>query len=175
MALGDSASTIFALVTAGVLTLAVPTVTLMNRYDNVVEENVSSIVSQFKSDITGTAVLSMDKLEDLETKLTATGNTYDIYLELWILDENPGKKTSQTNYKKIGENVYSIKYTTQILEELKSGPIILKEGDYIYIKVENQNSTAAQTAESGFFSFSNDGEVVISVDDYGMVRVNGSK
>ena len=44
--------------------------------------------------------------EEFEERLASTGNTYEIELEVKILDENPGKKAAQANYTKIGENVY---------------------------------------------------------------------
>ena len=172
---GNSASTIFALAAAGILTLVVPTITLMNRYDNVVQENVDLVVSQLVSDVTSTGRLSMSKVQDFENDLTATGNVYDTEMELYILDENPGKKTSQTNYVKIGENVYLVYYTTQVYGMLRNGTIALKEGDFIKVKVKNQNSTAAQNAESGFFNSSSEGEYVINVEKEGMVRVNGAQ
>ena len=63
-------------------------------------------------------------------------------MEVQHLDENPGKKTTQANYTKIGENVYYSEYTTQVLEQLESsttGEISLKEGDRIVVNVKNTN------------------------------------
>ena len=96
-------------------------------------------------------------------------------MEVKYLDENPGKKLTQANYTKIGENVYYSEYTSQILNKLDStsGKITLKEGDRIYVEVSNENSTAAQTIKSSFLSFSNEGEKVIKADSSGMVTVNG--
>ena len=101
--------------------------------------------------------------------------SYNIDMEVKYLDENPGKKLTQANYTKIGENVYYSEYTSQILNKLDStsGKITLKEGDRIYVEVSNENSTAAQTIKSSFLSFSNEGEKVIKADSSGMVTVNG--
>ena len=71
--------------------------------------------------------------------------------------------------------MYYSEYTTQILNKLKSGTIVLKEGDLIYVKVKNQNNTASQTLKGSFLSFSNEGEYVISANSSGMVTVNGAK
>ena len=106
-------------------------------------------------------------------------------MEIKVLDENPGKKTAQTNYTKIGENVYYSKYTTQILKEIgiktdnqtpsSEDTMMLKEGDIVFVEVKNTNSTAAQTLKSSFIGFSNAGEYAISASSSGMVTVNGVK
>ena len=95
------------------------------------------------------------------------------------MDENPGKKTTQANYTKIGENVYYSDYTTQVLNQLNvgttsgTGKIVLKEGDRIVVDVKNTNETQAQTLKSSFLSFSNAGQYVISASSTGMINVNG--
>ena len=160
----NSTSTIIAVFVAAIFLFVVPLVTLTERNDNVVQENVKLIVEEFVTDIKNTGKLTNAKLQDFENRLAATGNTYNIEMELQILDENPGKKTTQANYKKIGENVYYSEYTTQIYDKLKTGDISLKEGDLIYVGVSNQNSTAAQTLKSSFLSFTNAGEQVISAN-----------
>lgn len=171
----NSTSTIIALFVAAVFLFVVPLVTLTDRNDNVVEENVKLIVEEFVTDIKNTGKLTMDKYQNFENRLAATGNTYDIEIELQHLDENPGKKTSQTNYTKIGENVYYSEYTTQVLEKLENGQAIdLKQGDLVSVGVKNQNSTAAQTLKSSFLNFSNSDQYVIDADSSGMVTVNGN-
>ena len=119
----------------------------------------------------------MAKYQNFQNRLSATGNEYNIEMEIQYLDENPGKKLEQSNYTKIGENVYYSEYTSQILDKLNNSTnktIVLKEGDLVYVGVTNQNSTAAQTLKSSFLSFSNEGEYVISADSSGMVNVNGT-
>ena len=175
----SSTSTIIAIFVAAVLLFVVPLVTLTDRNDNVVQENVKLIVEEFVTDIKNTGKLSMAQYQSSEHRLSATGNIYDIEMEMQILDENPGKKNTQANYTKIGENVYYSEYTTQILDKLNdaSNPnkiITLKEGDLISVSVKNQNSTAAQTLKSSFLSFSNEGQYVISASSSGMVNVNGN-
>lgn len=170
----NSTSTVIAIFVAAIFLFVVPLVTLTERNDNVVQENVKLIVEEFVTDIKNTGKLTNAKMQDFENRLAATGNTYTIEMELQILDENPGKKTTQANYKKIGENVYYSEYTTQIYDKLKTGDISLKEGDFIYVGVTNQNSTAAQTLKSSFLSFSNSGEHVISANSSGMVNANGN-
>ena len=179
----NSASTLIALFVAAVLLFIVPLVTLTDRNDNVAQENVKLIVEEFVTEIKNTGKLTRTQYEEFQNRLAATGNIYETEIEIKYLDENPGKKTVQANYTKIGENVYYSEYTTQILKKLgikvdgeaaSSGDtIILKEGDFVYVGVKNENSTAAQNLKSSIFSFSNAGEYVISANSSGMVTANG--
>lgn len=177
----NTASTIIAVFVAAVLLFIVPLVTLTNRNDNVTQENVKLIVEEFVTEIKNTGKLSKTAYQNLENRLVATGNTYDIEVEIHHLDENPGKKTAQANYTKIGENVYYTEYTTQVLNKIGIGDtasgdtMLLKEGDMVYVSVKNENSTAAQTLKSSLFNYSNAGEYVISASSSGMVTVNGTK
>lgn len=185
----NSTATIIAVFVAGVLLFVVPLVTLTTRNDNVVQENVKLIVEEFVTDIKETGTLTRTKYQNFENRLAATGNTYHIEMEIQHLDENPGKKTEQANYTKIGENVYYSEYTTQILKQIgvasngetlsaedkKNDTITLKQGDLVYVGVTNENSTAAQTLQSSFLSFTNDGQYAIEANSSGMVNANGSK
>ena len=183
----NSTSTIIALLVAGVLIFIVPLVTLTDRSDNVAQENVRLIVEEFVTEVKNTGKLTKTQYQELVSELNAKGNsTYDIEIQIQKIEENPGKKTAQANYTKIGENVYYSEYTTQVLEQLgiatanqanneNKDTIILKEGDYITVQVKNSNSTAAQTLKNSFIGVSNADEYVISARASGMVTVNGKK
>lgn len=180
----NSTSTVVALFVAAILLFIVPLMTLTERVDNVVEEKVKLIVDEFVTEVQNTGKLTRSMYQNLQNDLDSTGNTYDIQIEIQYLDENPGKKTVQANYTKIGENVYYSEYTTQILKKIgikvDNNPvdenyktIILKKGDFVYVSIKNDNSTAAQTLKSSFLNFSNAGEHKISADSSGMIVVNG--
>ena len=171
----NSTSTIIAIFVAAVLLFVVPIVTLTTRNDNVTQENVKQIVEEFVTDIKNTGTLTTEKYQNFENRLSATGNTYNIEMEIQHLDENPGKKLTQANYTKIGENVYYSEYTTQILDKIltNGSTITLKEGDLVYVGVSNENSTAAQNLKGSLLNFSNAGEEAVSAKSSGMVNVNG--
>lgn len=171
----NSTSTIIAIFVAAVLLFVVPIVTLTTRNDNVTQENVKQIVEEFVTDIKNTGILTTEKYQNFENRLSATGNTYNIEMEIQHLDENPGKKLTQANYTKIGENVYYSEYTTQILDKIltNESTITLKEGDMVYVGVSNENSTAAQNLKGSLLNFSNAGEEAVTAKSSGMVNVNG--
>ena len=169
-------TTVIAICLAATLLFVAPLVSLTERNDNVVQENVELLVNEFVTDVQNTGIISQAKYQSLENSLAATGNTYNVEMEVQHLDENPGKKTTQANYTKIGENVYYSEYTTQVLEQLESsttGEISLKEGDRIVVNVKNTNTTQAQTLKGSLLSFTNAGQYTIAASSTGMIKVNG--
>ena len=111
------------------------------------------------------------------TTVHATGNTYDIELELKVLDENIGKKSAWTQGTVIGENVYYSIYTSQIVDALEksdTGVYSMKEGDILSCTVKNTNKTLSQTIRSVFYSISGSDTYTIAAQHAGIVTANGS-
>ncbi len=171
----STTTNVIAICLTAALLFVAPLIALTERNDNVVQENVELIVNEFVTDVQSTGVISQAKYQSLENSLAATGNTYNIEIEVQHLDENPGKKTTQANYTKIGENVYYSDYTTQVLQQLQndSKKICLKQGDRIVVDVKNTNNTQAQTLKGSLLSFTNAGQYTISASSTGMINVNG--
>ena len=176
------ASVVFAICVAGILLFVVPLVTLINRVDNVVKEDSKLLVQEFVTEITNTGKITKSQYEEFENKLDATGKTFEIEMEVWHIDENPGKKTSQVQYTKIGENGYWIEATTQILPQIgirttdndnvdeENEEMLLKEGDKVYVKLKIEKD---KTAESSLLGYANTGEYTTESSS-GMVTVNGT-
>ena len=171
----NTTTNVIAICLAVTLLFVAPLVALTERNDNVVQENVELLVNEFVTDVQNTGVITQAKYQSLENSLSATGNTYNVEIEIQHLDENPGKKTTQANYTKIGENVYYSDYTTQVMQQLQNGnkKICLKQGDRIVVDVKNTNETQAQTLKGSLLSFSNVGQYKISASSTGMINVNG--
>ena len=107
--------------------------------------------------------------------ITATGNAFDVELEIKHLDENPGQKTTQAEVTKIGENIYYNEYTSQIMEELEDkGYIRLKEGDMFSTTVKNTNTTIAQQLRGFFYKIAGNENAQVAAKHGGVVSVNGS-
>ena len=107
--------------------------------------------------------------------ISSTGNAYDVEMELKVLDENPGKKTTQSVDKRIGENVYYSKYTSQILDELDKTPImLLKEGDVFIASAKNKTPTMSQQLKNFFYSVIGNDTYTIAAEHAGIVSVTGS-
>ena len=118
--MGDTLITVVAIVLAATLMFVFPLMTMSNRADDVSQLSVQSLTTQFVDDVRTTGKITSDKYNKFVENIHSTGNTYDVEIEVKVRDENPGKKTTQANSKKIGEGVYYSIYTTQIENTLKN-------------------------------------------------------
>ena len=173
--MGDTVVTILAIVLAAVLMFIFPLMSVADRSDDVSQLSVQNSTTTFVDNIRSTGRITLAEYNRFVQEINATGNTYDVEIEVKVLDENPGKKTAQTAYEKIGENVYYTQYTTQVLESLEQGSMLLEPGDNIVVSVKNQNSTAAQTLNASFLGITNSDTYVIYAEGAGMIYVKGTE
>ena len=133
------------------------------------------MTSNFVNEIRTIGKLTSEKYNKFVEELTSTGNTYDIEMEFKILDENPGKKSTQSAKDKIGENVYYSVFTTQIQEALEGENKVynLKEGDIINVSVKNTNLTLSQSLKNFFYTVVGNDTYTIAASSSGLVLRNG--
>ena len=166
----DTLMIIIAIGVAAVLMFVFPLITISDRVDDTAQVSIQSETAQFVQDITNKGQLTKEDYEKFQEKLPSQ-NTYRIEIEIWRIDENPGKKTTQTNSKKIGENVYYCEYTSQVENVLFNGigKITLKEGDMVVVRVKNTNTTMSQELSP----LPTSDLSTLSAESSGMVTVNG--
>lgn len=177
--MSDTTITIIAIFLAAILMFVFPLMSMSDRTDDVSQLAVQTATTEFVDDVRTTGKLSLTKYNNFVQEISATGNTYDVEMEVQVLDENPGKKASQTETTKIGENVYYTLYTTQILESLQNtnngnSAYQLKEGDMFSVSVKNTNTTISQQLKNAFYKVTGNDTYQIAAQDAGMVTVNGS-
>lgn len=178
--MGDTLITVIAIVLAAVLMFIFPLMTMSDRTDDVSQLSVETATTEFVDDVRTTGRLSIDKYNTFVQTLAATGNSYEVEMELQVLDENPGKKTTQTESTKIGENVYYTMYTSQILDEIdrtesgKNVVLALKEGDIFSTSVRNTNSTLSQQLKNFFYKVTGNDTYTIAAEHAGIVTANGA-
>lgn len=141
--MGDSAMTIVAIFLAAILMFVFPLMTMADKEDDVSTSSIQTATTEFVDSVRATGKLTQDDYDNFVLTLAATGNSYDVEITIQVLDENPSKKSS-SGTTTIGDNVYYTMYTTQVLEEVNTGYMALKEGDIISVSVENTNTTIAQ-------------------------------
>lgn len=174
--MGESLITIVAIFLAAILMFVFPLMTISERNDDIAQLGVQTAVTEFVDDISATGKITMDEYSAFIQTLAATGNSYDVELEVKVLDENPGKKTTWAVADKIGENTYYSVYTSQI-EEVLGGPkqkYTLKEGDIVSISVKNTNTTISQMLRNFFYTVSGKGTYQVAAQHAAMVKSNGS-
>lgn len=169
--MSDTLITVVAIVLAAGLIFVVPLMTMADRFDTTSQAEVEAIVSNFVDEIRSTGKITQEKYDKFIENLTSLGYTFDVSMETKILDENPGKKTSQTAKDKIGENVYYSEYTSQIEQELeKNGVKKLKTGDMVLVTVKNKNLTLAQQMKQFMYKIVGNDTASVVATKAGMVQ-----
>lgn len=137
--MGDSIITIVAIFLAAILMFIFPLMSLSERSDDIAQLSVQTTTAEFVDNIRATGKLTLDDYDKFLNTLTATGNSFDVDIQIQKLDENPGVKVTQGQKDKIGENIYYSVYTSQIMDELNANnEIKLKEGDIVSVTVKIQ-------------------------------------
>lgn len=172
----DSLITIIAIVLAAILMFIFPLMGVAGQGDVISQSAVQTATIEFVDNSRITGKITWSNYNKLVNTIDATGNTFDIELEIKVLDENVGKKSAWANGTVIGENVYYSVYTTQILDQMAkdgdSGEYKMKEGDILSVTVKNTNITLAQSIRSVFYSITGSGASQIKAQHTGVVTAN---
>lgn len=174
--MSDTLITVIAIALAAVLMFVFPLMTMSDRTDDVSQLTVETATTEFVDDVRTTGKLTLDKYNKFVENISATGNSYDVEMEIKVLDENPGKKVTQAQSSVIGENVYYSQYTSQILDAMNknNGIRALKEGDIFSTNVKNTNTTMSQQLKNFFYSVTGNDTYTIGAEHAGIVTANGS-
>ena len=170
--MGDSAMAVVAIFLAAILMFVFPLMTMADRKDDTVTLSIQTETDRYVQEIATTGMTSKDAYDKYIETLGATGNAYDVDITVQVLDENPSKKeTSATSV--IGENVYLTKHTTQVLEELNAGKLVLKEGDIVTINVKNKNETIGTQLRNFMYKVTGNKSSTVTATATKMVTTNG--
>ena len=173
--MSDSLITIVAIFLAVILMFIFPLMSIADRNDDMAETTVQAAVTEFVDTAKSTGKITSAEYGKFLSKIEATGNTYDVEIEVKVLDENVGKKSAWTEGTVIGENVYYSIYTSQIVESLeKNGVYAMKEGDIFSASVKNTNKTMSQTIRGVFYSIAGSDVYSIAAQHSGVCTANGS-
>ena len=150
MGLGDSAMTVVAILLAAILMFVFPLMMTADNNEDVTNLKVEQLTTDFTDTMRVTGKLTQEDYDNFVVNLAATGNAYDVQIEVQRLDENLAKKNYGTTVT-IGDNVYYTEYTAQILDELaQNGVTNFTEGDIVTVSVESGPSLA-QTLKNIWF------------------------
>jgi len=177
--MSDTLITVVAILLAVILMFVFPLMSVAERTDDMSSLSVQTAVTEFVDNSRAIGKITMANYQKLVSALQATGNTYDIEIEVKILDENVGKKSAWTSGTVIGENIYYSVYTAQIMDVLTAengtSSYNMSEGDIISVSIKNTNKTMAQTIRGAFYSISGNDTYQISAQHSGIVTATGSK
>lgn len=144
MNLGDTFITIFVILLVAGMFFVFPLILTANENDSAAQVSLQTSMTNFVNEICDTGKITKESYDKFIEIITGP-NTYDIKIEVKVLDENPSKKITANNPTQIGENVFVTYYTSQIVQQLdEKGLLLLKEGDQVHISIANTNTTLAQ-------------------------------
>ena len=133
--------------------VGIPLITMTQKTDDISTLAVQTAATEFANKVRTTGKLNEDDYTKLEETIGATGNSYEIEMEIHINDENAGKKVTQAQKDKINK-----------LSDTKS--FKLSEGYEFYVKVTNTNTTLYEQLSG------NENPIVAQAG--GLVTANGS-
>ena len=169
--MGDSLITIIAIFLAAILMFVFPLAAISEMNDSEAQAMVQSYTTEFTNGIISKGKITIGDYTGFVQKISATGNSYDVEIEVQISDANPGKKTQ---HQQIGDTTHYSEYNTQIMEKLNNtGTYLLKEGDYVSVFVKNTNTTISQMIKSVLYSITGNQSYVISAQASGSVVATG--
>lgn len=174
--MGDTLMTVIAIFLAVILMFLFPMLSVSERTDDIAQLAVETAVTNFVDNSRSIGKITVANYEQLVNALNATGNSYEVQMEVKVLDENVGKKTAWTSADVKGENVYYSVYDSQILEYITNGnDYLMKEGDIISCTAKNDNTTPSQILRSVFYSTPNNGSYQVGAQHSGIVTATGIK
>ncbi len=182
----DTPLAIIGIIVSAILMFIVPLYTIADRNDDIAQLTVSTITAEFVENIIKTGKITNTDYQNYILGLESTGNTYDIDIELKILDENPSQRTTNKTTE-IGDNAYYSLFTSQIEDKLakdynehkKEDPsynakIVLKEGDVISVTAKNSSKTVSQILKNIYYTMTTENVYIISSSSTGTIAVNGA-
>ncbi len=174
--MSDTLITFIAIVLAAIMMFMFPLLSVSERNDDIAQLSVQTATTKFVDNSRAIGKITMNNYSELVSTIQATGNSYDIEIEIKILDENIGKKSAWAQGTVIGENVYYSVYTAQVVEVIESeGEYKMKEGDILSVGVKNTNKTLSQSLRGLFYSISVGDNYSIAAQDSGVVTATASE
>lgn len=171
----DTLTSIIGLAVAVILMFIFPLVTMSDRTDDVSQLTVDIATTEFVDDIRESGKITPDRYSKYIESIGSTGNTYNIELEVKILDENPKRKVIELpQTMETTDNVYYSVYNSQIENVLNNGnDYYLKEGDIVKVSAKNTNQTIAQQLKNFFYTVVGRDTYVIGSSHGGLVTATG--
>ena len=173
--MSDSVMTVMAIFLAAILMFIFPLMSTADRGDDISQQVVQTATTEFVDNIRSTGKITNDKYETFYQTIASTGNSFDVEMQVEVLDENSNKKTTQASASKVGENYSYTDYTTQILDKIENdGQYKLKEGDIVSVTVKNTNQTISQILKNFMYRVTGNGNYVIAAQHSGIVNVSAN-
>lgn len=166
----DIAITIIVIIIAAILLFVFPLMATAENKNEVDLDYVQSSTTNFVNASASKGMITLETLDTLKQKLSTTGNTYDVNIEISRKTDDVGKKNSWTTGANLGEGAFFTLQSTQIVEQLEdAGQFKLNIGDTLTVKVENSSRTMASTLKSAILGVTESSKAEITASASALV------
>lgn len=124
----------------------IPLIALSAKNDDIAQSQLQSQITQFTDNARKKRIITQEDYDALVEEIN-NPNVYEVEITVNKLDENPAKKVSGSTVT-IGDNIYYVMYTTQVLENL---PLTLNQGDILTVGAKIKNQTLYDNLASAIF------------------------
>ena len=172
----DTTISIIGIIIASILMLLVPLILIADRADDISQLIVQTRTAEFVNEVVKSGKITNNQYQKFLDQLVSSGNTYEIDMEIQILDENTSKIGDNNTY-------YSI-FTSQIEDIIgksekdahneSEGKILLKQGDIISVTVKNSSKTLSQSLKSFYYNIVGSDIQIITATASGTIAINGT-
>jgi len=140
--MSDTLMAIVGIVLAVITMFIFPLMQVGGTTDELSQTITQVAVANFVNRVSAQGKITEFDYNTLITDLYSTGNSYEIQMEVKILDDNARRVSLAQEKSELGEYKYYSVYTNEILSKIESDKeYILKNDDYIIVTVKNTNIT----------------------------------
>jgi len=173
----ETTVSIIGIVIGAILMLIVPLILIADRSDDIAQLLVQTATAEFVDDIVKTGRITNDRYQRFISEITTSRNTYDVDMEIKILDENTAKMgLNNTYYSIFTSQIEDIIGTSEDINQNNvDGKIILKQGDIISVTVKNNSKTLSQSLKSFYYNIKGADVQIIAATASGTVAITGAR
>ena len=171
----DILTSIIGISLAAILMFIFPLITMSDRTDDISQLTIKIATTEFADNVKEAGKITSSEYNKFIQNIGSTGNTYNVELEVRVLDENPSRRVVQSSsLNQPTENIYYSIYTSQIQEVLeRENDYLLKEGDIFTVNVKNTNQTMSQQLKNFFYKVIGKDTYIIAATGTGLVTTTG--
>lgn len=181
--MSETFMTAIGIIIAVVIMFAAPIMAIATQNDDITQTSVQSIINNFVNTVAKEGKITQNSYDTLIQKLYATGNAYDVELEVQIISDNPPKHVMNQESAKeisiqepitIGESLYYSTFTKDIVKKLEDDKIYkLTKGSRVIVRVKNINQTMGTTIKNFLYSVIGKEIVAIKASATALVSTTG--
>jgi len=161
----ETTMSIIGMVVAAIMMFVIPLTLIADRSDDISQLIVQTTTAEFVDEIIKTGKITHERYKKFIQQITTSRNTYEVEMELKILDENTAKTGNNNTY-------YSI-FTSQIENKIsESEKIVLKQGDAISVTVKNSSQTLSQSLKNFYYKAKGANIEIITATASGTVAIS---